>query len=152
MISILQLLCVLTTVHATDPVGPYLPWGIHMAYGSDPTTSMSFMWSTRSSTRSSTVYVTSVETGQNSSFVGTSFVYNDSNNIQSIHTTFVTGLEPGGHYSYTVGDEYGNRSSILTFNLHPVNGGSWRGGREYLVTTSTTSSSTAVTTQLSLPI
>ena len=152
MFLLLQLLSVLTTTTATDPVGPFLPWGIHMAFGNDPTTSMSFMWSTRMPTRSSTVLVTSVETGKNSSFVGTSFVYNDSNNIQTIHTTNLTGLEPGGHYTYTVGDEDGNRSSILTFNLHPVNGSFWGNKRDYPVITIYGDMGVAINAHKSLPL
>ena len=141
-----------TAAHA-DPVGPFLPWGIHMAYGADPQTSLSLMWSTRKATRSTSVRVTSVASGLSTTFVGNASLYSDSNNMQYIHTTALAGLEAGGHYTYSVGDEDGNRSSdSLSFALHPVAGQQWGGGRDYPVVTIYGDMGVAANAHKSLPL
>ena len=150
---VVSLTILLTSAYAySDPVGPFLPWGIHMAYGNDPTTSMAFVWSTRESTRSTTMHLTSLSTGKQSIFTGNSIVYSDSNNVQTIHTTNLTGLEPGVTYNYNVGDEDGNRSSTFQFSLHPVGSGTWRGNRDYPVFTIYGDMGVAVNAHKSLPL
>ena len=40
---------------AAEPANPYAPWGTHLAFGEDPTTMMSVMWSTRLSPAAASV-------------------------------------------------------------------------------------------------
>lgn len=119
---------------AAEPANPYAPWGTHLAFGEDPTTMMSVMWSTRlSPAAASVVDATLAATGATTRFPATSVVYSDANNTQTIHKAFMTGLVAGGRYTYVVGDGAGNASATFSFSLHPVAGGSWAGGRDYPV-------------------
>jgi hypothetical protein len=98
------------------------------------------------------MHVTSLSSGKESIFTGSSVVYSDSNNVQTIHTTNLTGLEPGVAYNYTVGDEDGNRSSTSQFSLHPIGSGTWRNNRDYPVMTIYGDMGIAVNAHKSLPL
>ena len=123
-------------VSAADPVGPYLPWGVHLAYGADGRTSMSVMWSTRSDpgAPSEAVVAVAASGAAVAHFAATSKVFTDSGNTQSLHNTTMTGLAPGTAYSYTVGSTNGNVSGSFTFRTQPAAAdGAWVGGRAYPV-------------------
>ena len=121
---------------AAEPTNPYAPWGTHLAFGNDPTTDMSVMWSTRLPPASAVVDVTLAATGATTRFPASSRVFSDANNTQTLHRAFMTGLAPGGHYTYVVGDgSAGNSSATFSFALHPVEGGSWADNRDYPVLT-----------------
>lgn len=119
---------------ASDPVGPTLPWGLRIAYGDDPVTSMRVVWSTRENPGvASEVVATSVATGKVTHFPADSRLFSDSNNVQFTHNATLSGLEPGGAYSYTVGFA-GNISATHRFTLQPVSPtGPWGAGRSYPV-------------------
>jgi hypothetical protein len=129
------LLLAAAAASAADPVGPYLPWGVHIAYGEDPTTSMSVMWSTRSAVAGSLVEATSAATGKRVAFAGNASLFSDSGNSQWVHSARLTGLEAHAKYSYTVSDGQGNASAEFSFSLQPPPGGLWGGGRDYPVLT-----------------
>jgi len=119
---------------AQEPANRYAPWGTHLAFGNDPTSEMSVVWSTRLSPAAPAVVdATLVATGATTRFAAVSAVYSDSNNIQTIHKANMTGLVPGGKYTYVVGDGSGaNSSATFRFSLHPVAGsGGWANGRDY---------------------
>ena len=119
---------------SADPGGPTAPWGIHIAYGTDPTTSMSVMWSTRGAPAGAPVVVaTSVTSGRVSRFNASVVEFTDSDNTQYIYKANLTDLDAGAQYSYTVGVVGGNCSAPYVFALHPVAGGTWGGGRDYPV-------------------
>ena len=124
-----------TCVAATSAAAasPFAPFGTHIAYGNDPTTSMAVLWSSRLSPASAAVVdATLASTGHTTRFAATSTVYSDSNNTQTLHRANLTGLEAGGRYTYVVGDGAGNASAQFAFQLHPVAGnGAWGAGRDY---------------------
>lgn len=101
-------------------VGPYLPWGIHMAYGSDPTTTMSFMWSTRSPVTGSYVHLGASSSNLNTSFLGVQTMFSDVNNTQYLHKVLTSGLQPGTTYYYAVDDGVGNASTVYHFTTYPA--------------------------------
>ena len=139
---------------AAEPANPFAPWGTHLAYGNEPTTDMSVMWSTRQSpAAASVVDATLVATGATTRFAATSVVYSDSNNTQTIHRAFMTGLEAGGHYTYVVGDgSAANSSATFSFSLHPVAGGTWAAGRSHPVLTIYGDMGVAVNSHKTLPL
>ena len=123
-------------VSAVDPVSsPYLPWGVHLAYGEDGRTSMSVLWSTRSDPGApSEAVVTDASGAAVAHFAATSKMFSDSGNVQFIHNTTMTGLAPGSAYSYTVGATNGNVSASFAFRTQPATpDGAWDGGRAYPV-------------------
>ena len=123
---------------AAEPTNPYAPWGTHLAFGNDPTTDMSVMWSTRLPPASAVVDVTLAATGATTRFPASSRVFSDANNTQTLHRAFMTGLAPGGHYTYVVGDGSASVVSSVTTsgnpptttfnyqNIDPQTGNSWR--------------------------
>jgi hypothetical protein len=108
---------------------------VHIAYGDDPATAMSVMWSTRSAVAGSVVEATSAATGKRVSFAGNASLFSDSGNSQWVHSARLTGLEPHARYSYSVSDGQGNASATFAFSLQPPPGGLWGGGRDYPVLT-----------------
>ena len=141
-------------VAAAEPANVFAPWGTHLAYGNDPTTSMSVMWSTRRTPDAAAVVdATLVATGATTRFAATSVVYSDSNNTQTIHTAFMTGLAAGGRYTYVVSDgSAGNSSATFSFALHPVDGGAWGAGRSHPVLTIYGDMGVAVNSHKTLPL
>jgi acid phosphatase type 7 len=109
-----------------------------------PTTSMGVMWSTRTPTVASVVNLGLSASNLNVTFPGTSAVFTDVGNTQTIHRANMTSLNPGTTYFYTVGDGYGNTSSTYSFTTaapsspsttgQPGAPGSWgKGTRDYPV-------------------
>ena len=100
-----------------DPVGATLPWGIHIASGSESTTSMTIMWSTRLFTKS---VVTFSADGQNTQQVlGEEIPFSDSNNVQTLHRAYLTELLPATNYSYSVGSGLSNETSAIYSFMTP---------------------------------
>lgn len=127
-------LAVASLAAAADPVGPLAPWGAHLAYGVDPQTSMSVMWSTRDAVDGAEAVATSVATGTVTRFAASSRVYADSNNTQFLHNATMFGLEAGGAYTYVLTSASGSASDIHRFTLQPVAAtGPWGAGRDYPV-------------------
>lgn len=83
------------------PVG-VTPWGVHTAFGADPATTLTIMWSTRVST-SSIVTLTAAGGGPQR-VAGEIIPFSDVGNIQTLHRVRLTDLTPATAYSYTVGD------------------------------------------------
>jgi len=154
MLFLISAVAAFAAVAAAEPANPFAPWGTHLAYGNDPTTSMSVMWSTRQTPAAAAVVdATLVATGETTRFAATSVVYSDSNNTQTIHTAFMTGLAAGGHYTYVVGDgSAGNSSATFSFALHPVDGGAWGAGRSHPVLTIYGDMGVAVNSHKTLPL
>jgi len=99
---------------AADPVGPTLPWGIHLAQGADAETQMTVMWSTRAAVPSSVVTLDGKAT-----YAGDSYVFTDVGNTQTIHRVYLTGLKPSTTYTYTVGDGANATSPAFHFSTAP---------------------------------
>jgi len=100
------------------------PFGIHIAYGSaGGSTSMTVMWSTRAPLATSVVAVRS-PTAFNAS--GDSFLFSDSNNVQTMHRVHLSGLTPATAYTYTVGSTGGASSAPFTFSTQPAPGAAWQ--------------------------
>lgn len=97
------LLASLSLVASSDPVGPTLPWGVHVTFGADPTSELTVMWSTRNVVTPSVVQY-SVNGGAQLTTTGEEIPFSDSNNVQTLHRVYVTGLAPGSTVSYRVGD------------------------------------------------
>ena len=116
-----------------DPVGPTQPWGLRIAYGASPSTSMSFIWSTRQPVEGATITATSAATGAVARAPAAPRVFTDSNNTQYIYNATLTGLEPGASYSYVVGNA-SELSPARSFSLAPISpAGPWGAGRDYPV-------------------
>jgi len=112
-----------------DPVGPTLPWGIHLAYGDEPSSEMTVMWSTRDP-----VQGTFVRYGLDSDKLSlvaegnaTTFKARGSAEAQDIHLVRLTGLSPATEYFYAVGsDAQGAESSATAhFTTSPSDPLSW---------------------------
>ena len=140
---------------SAEPANPFAPWGTHLAYGNDPATEMSVMWSTRLSPAAAAVVdATLVATGATTRFAATSAVYSSANNTQTIHRAFMTGLVAGGRYSYVVGDgSAANSSATFSFALQPAAGaGAWGAGRAYPVLAIYGDMGVAVNSHKTLPL
>lgn len=104
-----------------DPVGPTLPWGVHTAYGADPHTEVTVMWSTRAAVPTSVVEY-AVSGGTPASASGESWLFSDVGNTQTLHRVRLTGLQAGTNYSYTVGDGANATSRAFAFATPPLSG------------------------------
>jgi len=121
LLSVL-LLVATATARGEDPVGPMLPWGIHLAYGADPATTMTVGWSTRDPVPNTIVLyglasggvaqLDQVATGNATTFQppGTALP-------QDLHLVHLTELEPGTKYAYVVcsGTSGTNCSDVFHF-------------------------------------
>lgn len=97
------------------PPNGTVPWGIHLAYGADPTTSMTVAWSTREPTNSSLLSLTPTNSSARPVVIlGSSVEFNMYGNVQYFHRVNLSGLLPGSSYSYSVGDGVTN-SDFYTF-------------------------------------
>lgn len=104
-----------------NAVGPYLPWGVHLAYGEDTSRVMQVMWSTRSAVAGSVAYVGSAPGNWSATYAGAASNFTDVSNTQFIHYVVMTGLAPGTVYYYAVGDGAGNTSAAFHFRTYPAN-------------------------------
>jgi len=102
----------------SDPVGPYLPWGIHLAYGNDPHTSMQVMWSTRQPVAGSQARFGLTPSALTLIANGTMAEFTDVNNTQYIHHVALSDLLPGTQYYYLVADGAGNDSAVFHFSTY----------------------------------
>jgi hypothetical protein len=115
------LLAFAAAARGEDPVGPTLPWGLHLAYGSDPATSMTVGWSTRDPVAGSVVRYGvaaapggAAELDQAAAGNASTFQPPGSARPQDLHLVRLTGLLPGTTYAYAVGsDAAGSDSSAL---------------------------------------
>ncbi len=99
------------------------PFGVHIAYGeAGGDTSLTVMWSTRAPVSTSQVSVLR-PTAFNTS--GTTFPFSDSNNVQTMHRVYLSGLTPATTYTYTVGAVGGTTSPPFTFTTQPARTASW---------------------------
>lgn len=114
MRATLSLLATAAAVAAQDPVGPTLPWGIHLAQGSDAETEMTLMWSTRAAVGGSVVTLNGKV-----AVSGESYEFTDVGNTQFIHRVRLSGLSPATRYSYTVGDGANATSPAFSFATPP---------------------------------
>lgn len=107
-----------------DPVGPTQPWGLHIAYGSVPS-SITAMWSTRDVVSASvcSVGLQAQAPALPLSFSGATIPFSDVGNVQTLHRVLMTGLAPGTTYAYQCGDGAGNMSALYNFTTMP--GGDW---------------------------
>lgn len=112
----------------TDPVGPFLPWGVRLAYGEVPQTTMTVAWQTRQEVSSSVAEVGTAAGSYQWSFTGNaSFFIAALNNTQWTHIAHITDLpQAGAVYHYRVGDGAGNWSSDFTFRTQPSDPASWQ--------------------------
>ena len=110
----------------TDPVGPNVPWGVHIAYGADPST-MVAMWSTRNAVESSVCAAGLVSEAPSLplSFSGEQIPFSDVGNVQTLHRVTMTGLKPATSYAYQCGDGAGNVSALYNFTTLPAVGDDW---------------------------
>ena len=105
-------------------MGPTLPWGIHLAYGSDNVHSMTVMWSTRAAVASSVAAVFLGSTPV-ANFSGEAIPFQSGNNTQTMHRVLLSGLQAGTTYSYSVGDGAAAMSPVLNFTTQPEDASSW---------------------------
>ena len=103
---------------AADPVGPTLPWGIHIASGSEPQSSMTIMWSTRAHVAASVVTYNPAG-GAPLSASGEQWLFSDVGNTQTLHRVLLENLLPGTKMQPTFCD--GN-NHLPTHNLALVMG------------------------------
>jgi hypothetical protein len=116
------LLMIMAKARGEDPVGPTLPWGIHLAYGADPATTMTVGWSTREPVPN-TVVLYGLDSGgdaqldQVATGNATTFQPPGTALPQDLHLVHLTELEPGTKYAYVVcSDESGtNASDVFHF-------------------------------------
>ena len=106
---------------AADPVGPTLPWGIHIASGSEPQSSMTIMWSTRAHVAASVVTYNPAG-GAPLSASGEQWLFSDVGNTQTLHRVLLENLLPGTSYSYSVGDGASATSPLFNFSTAPASG------------------------------
>lgn len=100
-----------------EPVGPYKPWGLHLAYGLDPQTSMQAMWATRLPVQNAVLFFGTTPGALTSSVSGDSWLLNDTScgSLLWMHHASIVDLQPGTRYYYAVGDGLGNTSSTFNF-------------------------------------
>ena len=113
-----------------DPVGPTLPWGIHIAYGSDPSTELTVMWSTRAPVDGTFVRYGVADQGELDEVTsGDAYTFQPfgSAEAQDLHLVRLAGLLPGTVYSYAVGSGIDGAGSSETFNFttHPADPAGW---------------------------
>ena len=100
------------------------PFGVHIAYGApDGSTSITVMWSTRSYVPTSVVSLLSPVAAN---VTGSTFPFSDSNNVQTMHRVYLTGLAPATRYTYTVGAPGASSSAPFSFTTQPADGGAWQ--------------------------
>lgn len=103
-----------------EPTSPYLPWGMHIAYGNDPHSSMGVMWSTRAHTAGSYCQAGTAPDQLTQSFNGSSWLFEDLGNSQWLHRLNMTGFQAGTQYYYRCGDNAGNWSATFNFKTQPM--------------------------------
>jgi hypothetical protein len=98
------------------------PWGIHQAYGADPQTAITVMWSTNSPTQGSFVRYGLTDDALNTTVAGTSYTFFPAGNTapQDLHRVFLTGLPVGFSGRYAVGDSAGNISATFALKTQPA--------------------------------
>ena len=117
MMSRLLPLALVCSLAFSDPVGPTLPWGVHLAQGTNPETEMTVMWSTRASVAASIVTLKNASGAFTAS--GEVYEFTDVSNTQFIHRVRLSGLAPSSSYTYTVGDGNNATSSAFSFKTPP---------------------------------
>jgi hypothetical protein len=107
--------------------GDRAPWGVHVAYGSDPCTEMTVMWSTRAAVNK-TVVAAGPAAGEPALpllFTGEQIPFSDVGNVQTLHRVTMVGLQPGTRYAYQVGDGGDHVSAEFQFSTQPAAGSGW---------------------------
>jgi len=112
----------LSAAFAADPVGPTLPWGVHLALGGDAATTATIMWSTRAAVAGSVVSFAPAAGGAPARASGEAFAFSDGGNEQTLHRVRLAGLAPGTRYAYSVGDGAGATSANFSFATAPADG------------------------------
>ena len=104
-----------------DPVGPNVPWGLHIAYGADESREIAAMWSTRAAVESSRCTAGPMDSAPKMPLVfdGEQIPFSDSGNVQTLHRVLMSGLQPGTSYIYQCGDGLGNLSTVYNFTTQP---------------------------------
>lgn len=105
------------------------PWGVHIAYGADPSTQMTIMWSTRDAVPAPVVTagVLSGAPAMPLKLAAEVIPFKgDTGNVQTLYRATLGGLQPGNSYLYQVGDGGQHVSAIFNFTTRPLPSAAWR--------------------------
>lgn len=109
----------ITTTRTSSVPPSQPPVSVHLSTEGDPSVTVSVVWKTGGTTKSSVVeYGTSAKYG--SQAMGSSYTYSGSAGV--LHRVKMDGLTPGTTYHYRVGDPIGGWSVDHTFQTAPVDG------------------------------